>query len=268
MTDYYTILGVSRTASPLEIRDAYLKLARDTHPDKVKNPEARKKAEDAFKNVTAAYDTLSKDRSRREYSAKLPVTSDAKAPAAPKASPPVVKGPPLPSTAGAAAAQPGSVPAASVTSNSAAIPSSGRAKFDALGRGIEAFNKQDYHSAVQLLKLAVDNEENNAKAHAMLSLALGKNPHWVRDAVSHMETASRLEPKNVSYLVELALLLQSQGLRLRARRALDSAIAISPDHPDVARGLKEIPAEATETAAQSRSTSETSRSLLDRFRKR
>ena len=72
MTDYYAVLGVPRTATGPEIREAYLKLARDTHPDRVKDPEARRKAEDAFKNVTAADDTLAKDRSRRDYSAKLP----------------------------------------------------------------------------------------------------------------------------------------------------------------------------------------------------
>ena len=72
MTDYYAILGVSRNATNTEIRDAYLKLARDTHPDKVRDPAERRKAEDIFKNVTAAYDTLSRDRARRDYTAKLP----------------------------------------------------------------------------------------------------------------------------------------------------------------------------------------------------
>jgi curved DNA-binding protein CbpA len=76
MTDYFSILGVRRDATSVEIRDAYLKLARDTHPDTVKDPEARKKAETAFKSVTAAYDTLSKERSRREYAAKLPSVSE------------------------------------------------------------------------------------------------------------------------------------------------------------------------------------------------
>ena len=54
MIDHYAILGVPRNATPVEIRDAYLKLARDTHPDKVKDPAARKEAENVFKNVTAS----------------------------------------------------------------------------------------------------------------------------------------------------------------------------------------------------------------------
>ena len=75
----------------------------------------------------------------------------------------------------------------------------------------------------------------------MLSFALAKNPNWVRDALSHMEAALKIDPENVAYQVELALLLQSQGLKLRARRIMEQAAASQPDHPDVARGLAEIP---------------------------
>jgi len=261
MTDYYAILGVSRNATNTEIRDAYLKLARDTHPDTVKDPAQRKKAEDVFKNVTAAYDTLSKDRSRRDYTAKLPTVDETRAPAPPRAAPPVVQGPTLGPRPAPSAAQPSAASAAPIASG-------GGPGLDMLAQGIEAFKKQDYHTAVQLLNIAVTKDDKSARAHAMLSLALGKNPNWVRDALHHMEAASRLEPKNVSYLVELALLLQSQGLKLRAKRALESAIALNPDHPDVARGLKEIPLTPAEPEPPRPSTGETSRGLFDRFRKR
>ena len=44
MPDYYAILGVPRTATQLEIRDAYLRLARETHPDKVKELQTQLEA--------------------------------------------------------------------------------------------------------------------------------------------------------------------------------------------------------------------------------
>ena len=262
MTDYYAILGVPRNASSNQIRDAYLKLARDTHPDKVKDPEARKRAEDVFKNVTAAYDTLSKERPRRDYSARLPNVEETKS--APRAEPPKVQGAPLPPRE---AKRPGAPDAPDPTS--VAIPSSGRVQFDALGQGIEAFKKQDYHTAVQLLNFAVSNDETSPKAHAILSLALAKNPNWVRDAIHHMETATKLEPKNPSYFAELALMLHTQGLKLRAKRALENAVALNSEHPDVARATKEIALEpAAEPEVPARTTSETSRGLFDRLRKR
>lgn len=262
MTDYYAILGVSRNASHTEIREAYLKLARNTHPDKVKDPVERKKAEDIFKNVTAAYDTLSRDRTRRDYTSKLPTVSETKAPAPARAAPPVVQGPPLSARPGPTAPSPGA-PAAGTPIASGGMPS-----MDMLAQGIEAYKKQDYHTAVQLLNIACTNDEKNARAHAMLSLSLAKNPNWIRDALSHMETASRLEPKNVSYLAELALLLHSQGLKLRAKRALDSAVAINPEHPDVHRALKGIPAAPAEPETLGRNTAETARGMFDRLRKR
>ncbi|MBK5255716.1 MAG: DnaJ domain-containing protein [Vicinamibacteria bacterium] len=267
MIDYYAILGIPRDASSLQIRDAYLNLARTTHPDKVKDPEARKKAEDAFKFVTAAYDTLSRERSRRDYTTRLPAETESKAAPARRAAPPMVQGPSLKprESRPAPPAEPMVTPAAA---SSPAIPTTGRVKFDALGQGIEAFKKQDYHTAVQLLNMAVTEDETSATAHGLLAMALAKNPNWIRDAVNHMETASKLEPKNVSYLAEFALLLHSQGLKLRARRVLESAIAINPDHPDVVRAQKEIPLGPLESEASTRATGETARGLFDRLRKR
>ncbi len=62
--DYYEILGVSKTASEQEIKQAYRKLALKYHPDKNKNnPEA----EDKFKEATEAYEVLRDPKKRSSY---------------------------------------------------------------------------------------------------------------------------------------------------------------------------------------------------------
>lgn len=64
MADYYSILGVKRTASERDIQRAYRKLARELHPDL--NP-GDKLAEDKFKNINEAYEVLSNGDSRGKY---------------------------------------------------------------------------------------------------------------------------------------------------------------------------------------------------------
>ena len=60
--DYYDVLGVSKSASPDELKSAYRKLAVKYHPDK--NP-GDKSAEDKFKEASEAYGVLS-DKSKKE----------------------------------------------------------------------------------------------------------------------------------------------------------------------------------------------------------
>jgi DnaJ-class molecular chaperone len=58
--DYYTILGVAKTASADEIKRAYRRLASQHHPDKGGDKER-------FQEIEAAYRTLSDPAARREY---------------------------------------------------------------------------------------------------------------------------------------------------------------------------------------------------------
>ncbi|MFZ2087592.1 MAG: J domain-containing protein [Desulfobaccales bacterium] len=63
--DYYQILGVTRSATPEELKKAYRKLAQKYHPDKAKGN--KQEAEEKFKKISEAYAVLSNPEKRKEY---------------------------------------------------------------------------------------------------------------------------------------------------------------------------------------------------------
>ena len=61
--DYYEVLGISKDATPEEIKKTYRRLARKYHPDVNKEPDAAEK----FKEVKEAYEVLNDDQKRAQY---------------------------------------------------------------------------------------------------------------------------------------------------------------------------------------------------------
>ena len=64
MTDFYSILGVPKTASDDDIKKAYRKLAMTYHPDR---NNGSREAEEKFKEITEAYDVLRDPAKRSMY---------------------------------------------------------------------------------------------------------------------------------------------------------------------------------------------------------
>jgi curved DNA-binding protein CbpA len=67
MRDFYEVMGVPKGATAVEIRQAYVRLAKEKHPDRFKDPVEKSQAESFFKDLTTAYNTLSHDGRRQEY---------------------------------------------------------------------------------------------------------------------------------------------------------------------------------------------------------
>jgi molecular chaperone DnaJ len=63
VSDFYSLLGISRDASEAQIKKAYRKLAMECHPDRNPSPEA----EARFKEITEAYEVLCDPQKRAAY---------------------------------------------------------------------------------------------------------------------------------------------------------------------------------------------------------
>jgi curved DNA-binding protein CbpA len=195
MADYYEILGIPKTASSAEIRQAYARLARERHPDRFTDPAEKAKAHEFFRDVTTAFNALSNEKSRREYD------------------------------------QESQRPKVAVPEEIAT---------QAYEIGQVKLKARDFHEAVQQFRVAVRHVPDEPRYHAALGSALANNPHWVREAIDAIEAAIRLAPQRASYHVELARLLQGQGLKLRAKKAAETALRLAPDDPDVTRLAAEL----------------------------
>src|SRR4026209_1579380 len=62
--DYYSTLGVSKSSSDKEIKQAFRKLARKHHPDV---SPGDKQAETRFKEINEAYEVLGDPAKRKKY---------------------------------------------------------------------------------------------------------------------------------------------------------------------------------------------------------
>jgi len=195
MIDYYQLLGVAPSSSPVDIRQAYARLARERHPDRFTDPAEKQRAQTAFQDITTAFNTLVNPRSRQEYDAARhrpqPRTPEDIARDAFERAQPLLEGGPL-------------------------------------------------EEAVTLLRTAVHHAPDQAAYHAALGKALARVPQAAREAVQALEKATQLAPRSASAFADLATVLARQGMKLRAQKAMETALRLAPRDARLARLAAEL----------------------------
>ena len=67
MSNYYEVLGINKNATDEDIKKAFRDKAKDFHPDTEPDEAKKKELEEKFKEVNAAYQTLSNPQERAAY---------------------------------------------------------------------------------------------------------------------------------------------------------------------------------------------------------
>jgi curved DNA-binding protein CbpA len=111
---------------------------------------------------------------------------------------------------------------------------------DAFARAIKAAEAREDQEAVDLMHVAIHHQPNEAQYHAALGRLLARHPKHARDAVAALEKAVRLAPDKLGYHLELTGVLHAQGLKIRAKKALEPALKLAPQDANVQRFAGEL----------------------------
>ncbi len=200
-TDYYQLLGVSRSANDDEIKKAYFRMARKFHPDRFGRslaPSDKDAIDGVFDLVTKAYRILTNKDKKLEY------------------------------TAGLSSLRPDED-----------IDRSGNADLR-FRQGKTLFNQGRYEEAIVLLEEAVRLKEGKGDFHLLLAMAEVKIPALSRKAERDFLKATELEPWNPEGFLGLGLLYKREGLLLRAKKQFERALEADSEHRAARQALEEM----------------------------
>ncbi len=237
--DHFEVMGLERTATEGEVREAYAGFARVLHPDACLDPaleNLREEREAAFIRVSEAYETLRDSASRAEYErafepSKLrpprvaPVTKNATSGAPARVVPPHrTPPPPVPE------APPGPLTS---TVDARLMP-------DRILEVAEAlFRDGQYWEAIQQLEPMIPRaqEPTRAQARMLLARAYLRNPMWRRRAEGVLQSLLQDNPRDVESCLALAELYRDADLPSRAKSLYRKILDIQPGRREAVRAL-------------------------------
>jgi tetratricopeptide (TPR) repeat protein len=225
--NHFEALGIERTATDAQVKEAYFRLAKRFHPDTHHDPnmaDLRDKLETVFIRLGEAYEVLRNPRSRASYESEM-------ASRAPRAPAPAAR-----------AAAPAPAPAVPVPAMDPAVAA------QSVRRAEKYMEQEKYWDAIQLLEAAVPVLEGKPKQRARLDLARAytKNPNWVHQAEETLHEVVRDDPKNVDAYLALGQLYKAGGLRGRSVSMFRKALELKPENEEA---LAELAATGPEPEA-------------------
>ena len=229
---HYSVLGVTRSSTPADIKRIYYSLARRLHPDRLRrvaDADTQQRIDAAFAKIAHAYDVLKDSKLRASYDLKLEkrraTTKEGEATR--------TDSPPHADTARAEAARSNEESQASRAHAEQSKKEEAEQKFR---QGLAAYDKNDLAAARLLFGEAARLDPPQARYRAHLGRALARDKATRRQAEAELLAAVSLDALNASFRVMLAELYRDVGLRRKAEAQLERALALEPTNAE-ARAL-------------------------------
>jgi Protein kinase domain/DnaJ domain/Domain of unknown function (DUF4388)/Tetratricopeptide repeat len=240
--DHFEVLGLERSASETEIKEAYAGFARVLHPDACRDPalaDLRDRRIAVFARLSEAYDTLRNPESRARYQLiGRPSKTRAPAPPAPTA-PPAEPTPPPPAVGPVAAP-------ATVPPEPEALPLDLLQHPERVVQFAEAlFQDAKYWDAIGQLEGVIPRlrEPVRSQARVLLARAYLKNPLWTKRAALVLQRAVEANPRHAEAYLLLGKIYSNAHLLARARAMYKKALELEPDNSRARYGLKAVESE-------------------------
>jgi curved DNA-binding protein CbpA len=182
--DFYAVLGLPRNATAEQIRQRFLELARQRHPDRHQGA-AKERAEAEFQQITEAFNVLSDGERRRQHDLEL------------------------------AQQQSGAQRAGG---------DAGQLAKAYLQRGIRAYRAGNCREAADNFDRATKTDPDNARAWHHLALACSHERRWLSRAIGAVTRACKLEPMNATYLKLGGRLFEAAGRAEQAEEYYNRAL--------------------------------------------
>ena len=218
----YEVLEISPGASAEEIKSAYHAAAKLWHPDRFTG-EAKPEAERRFRLLAEAFNML-KDSGRREAQAPVP------SPFEPMAQP--ARANPAP---------------ASAPFQSEPVPAV-KSVEDWYQEAKLALDNKAYDVGMGLIQYAIRLEPERGEFHGLYGKFLELTGGDKRQLVRTLETAVRLNPKDVDSAVLLAQTFQGLGMNARATTLWNTVRSLAPNHPAFGGAPRKVEARKEEPA--------------------
>ena len=229
--NHFEVLGIERSATEQQVKEAYFRLARRFHPDTHHDStlaDLVDQLEAVFIRLGEAYETLKTPRLRADYEERLG-RQRARFEGTPSA--------PGPSASGGAPGDP-SGPGASDDPEEER-----KAAEDAVRRAAWMFEKEKYYDAIQLLEPVLDKIQGKVQIRGRLVLAKAylKNPKWVKRAEETLQGIVHDDPQNVEAYYLLGTIYRDRGLKSRATSMFRKVLELKPDHEEALAEIGPLP---------------------------